>query len=205
MSLLITRPRYDPATHYLYYWATKIIETAQRQQLIIFDLEKEKASRKTLESYLNKQQPEIVVFNGHGSSTAMIGQDNEVLISANDNEGVLNGKKIFMRACDAGKILGPKIKEAGARGFIGYKEPFVFLHDNNKFNRPLEDELARPYLEASNHIAINLIKGCSIREAHDAGLKRHREEINGMLTSNREATHMLPFLYWNMINQICID
>jgi hypothetical protein len=64
-NVLITRPKYESATHYLYYWSSVIVNEAKKKGKV-YDLEKEKATKQKLESYLKKMKPEIVIINGHG-------------------------------------------------------------------------------------------------------------------------------------------
>lgn len=49
-SLLITRPRYEPVTHYLYYWTINIVAEAHKKGKV-FDLEKEKVNKKNSELF----------------------------------------------------------------------------------------------------------------------------------------------------------
>lgn len=201
--LLITRPYYDRATHYLFYWSEEIIKKAERVRLAVFDLQKKRAVRKTIESFLKKQNPRVVIFNGHGSDEAMTGQDDEVVISFNNAE-ILANKNIYMRACNAGKSLGPVIMKKGAKGFIGYREPFIFPYDIDKVRRPLEDELARPCLECSNQVAFALVSDASVEEAHNLSLDRYREKINELAVSNKPP-YLIGPLVWNMHHQVCYD
>ena len=201
MSLLITRPRYDIPTHYLFHWSAGIIEEAKSARLQVFDLERGKANKRNVESYFKKQQPKLAVFNGHGNDTSITGQDGEVLVSANDNVELLRGSIIFVRACNAGTTLGPAAIKIGAKGFVGYRENFVLLSDNEKVGKPLDDEIASPFLECSNQVALSLIKGHSAKEAHMSSIKVYKRKIDEMLISTFANTHVLPFLYWNMMNQ----
>lgn len=73
ISILITRPRYEITTHYLYYWSALIIKLAKDSGNKIFDLEKNKATRKNVESYLSKRTPEVAIFNGHGNQCSITG------------------------------------------------------------------------------------------------------------------------------------
>ena len=205
MSLLITRPHYDKLTHYFFYWAQLLIEEAKRKYLQVFDLSKEKAVKKLVESYLKKHSPQLIIFNGHGNNFCISGQDNEELISADDNEYLLKGKSIYMRACSAGKTLGPKTVEAGATGFIGYKNPFIFWTNEESLHKPLDDEFAKPFLECSNQVGISLIKGHSVREAHNNSIKLYLKKITEMLTSESYNTFILPQLMWDMKNQVCYE
>ena len=203
MSILITRPYYDKVTHYFFHWTKEIIVEAKRKGLKIFDLSKKKAIRKNVESYLKKQIPRIVIFNGHGNSFCITGHNNEELITTNYNEYLLSGKEVYIRACSAGEILGPKVMQSGATGFIGYKKPFRFWSDRDRLHTPLDDELAKPFLECSNQVGLSLVKGNSIKEAHNKSIKLYRKKIEKMLTSEAQNTFMLPDLIANMRNQVC--
>ncbi len=202
MLLLLTRPRYDPPTHYLFYWAGLLIDEAKRKGVRVIDLDKDKARKNKLHSYLSKQPIDIVILNGHGNQEAVAGQ-NEIILSTGNGTEFLKDKSIFVRACDAGAILGKEIMKMGARGFIGYIQPFMFLRDKDFFNKPLEDELAGPVLECSNQVGISLIKGKSVAEAHKDSLDKYAETIDEYSSSEATNSFLLPILLWNMTSQVC--
>lgn len=203
-SILITRPRYETPTHYLYYWSALIVEAAKKAGNKIFDLERNKAVRKKVESYLAKRSPEIAIFNGHGNEYVVAGQDGEDLIVAGQNAQLLKGCIVYMRACSAGKVLGPEIMKLGAKAFIGYREPFRF-YSNEKmyFKKPLEDDYARPFFEASNQVGLSLVKGKSAQDADADSRKAYNNIISGLLTSNSPNSFVIPDLLWNMHHQVC--
>jgi len=202
ISVLITRPRYDKATHYLYYWSEPLKKEAESKGYDVYDISKKKASRKNVISFLNKHNPTVVIFNGHGSRDSVCGHDNEELIKARQDSYLLKGKNIFIRACDCGKDLGPDAIQSGATGFVGYKEPFIFFWDKEKFYHPLDDKVAAPFLESSNQVAISLIKGHPADYAHKASIKVYRKRLEEMLTSVSNSDKAWA-LVWNMRNQVC--
>jgi len=205
-SILITRPRYETATHYLYYWSALIVKAADNGRNKVFDLEKDKATRKTIESYLAKQTPQVVIFNGHGNEYSITGQDGENLIVAGQNANLLKDCVVYMRACSAGKILGVEIMKFGAKSFIGYKEPFRFYSNETiYFNKPLEDDYARPFFEASNQVGLSLVKGRTAKDANEDSKKVYRDTISRLLTSNAPNSFVIPDLFWNMSHQVCYD
>ena len=205
MSILITRPLHDAVTHYLYHWSESLVEKAKSKKLSVIDLQKEKASRKLVESYLEKQHPDTVIFNGHGDDVCVTGQDEEVLIEAGKNSYLLKDKVVYMRACDSGKVLGPKSVEEGAEAFIGYKELFRFWTDGESIHKPLKDEYAKPFFETSNQVALSLIKGKSAKESHDDSLKVYTKVISDLLTSKSSNSFVVADLIWNMYNQVCLE
>lgn len=202
MLLLLTRPRHDLPTHYLFYWAGLLIVEAKKRGVKIIDLNKGKARKDKLHSYLSKQPVDIVILNGHGSPEAVAGQD-EIILSAKSGADLLKDKIMFVRACDAGTILGKKVMEMGARGFIGYIQPFMFLIDKDYVKKPLEDELARPVLECSNQVGFSLIKGRSATEAQKDSLNKYAETIDKYSSSEATNSFLLPVLLWDMTNQVC--
>lgn len=202
MLLLLTRPRYDTPTHYLFYWAGLLIDEAKSRAVEVIDLDKNKAKQKKLHSYLAKQPIDVVILNGHGNQEAVAGQD-EIILSVGNGTDLLKDKTIFVRACDAGTILGKEIMSKGARGFVGYIQPFMFPIDKESFNKPLEDQLAAPVLRCSNQVGLSLIKGKSAEEANKDSLDKYTETIDQYSSSQAINSFLLPILLWNMKNQVC--
>lgn len=200
--ILITRPLYDKTTHYFFYWSEKLVEEANHWSGV-YDIVKERVNRKTIEGFLKKRNPDIAIFNGHGNASSMTGHENEVIISVN-NADLLIDKKVYMRACEAGRILGPKIMDAGAKGFIGYVESFMFPYDKDMVSKPLEDEIAKPCLEASNVAGLGLIRGMSVKDAHEASIRMFQEKIEELSTS-KTPPYKIWFLQWNMTNQVYLE
>jgi hypothetical protein len=180
-----------------------ILEQAHSKHWDVIDLEKEKAKRKQVVSYLEKQKPELVIFNGHGADEEIYGHDGEMLICSKDDRKLYEKKVMFVRACSAGKVLGPLVVKNGAKAFIGYGEMFIFLTDPEKLAKPLEDEYAKPFLKASNEVALALLKGNNPQEAHEQGRRAHIKEIDSLLNSDSHKTYLIPFLQWNLVNQVC--
>ena len=205
MLLLLTRPRYDTPTHYLFYWAGLLIDEAKKKGVKVIDLDKNKAKQKKLHSYLAKQPVDIVILNGHGNERCVVGQDDEELISAGKNSDLLKNSRVYIRACSAGKILGKEIVKNGAKSFIGYNEPFVFYHKEEFTTTPLKDDYAKPFFETSNQVGISLIKGKTAKEANEDNKKVYNKVISNLLTSKSANSFLIPDLLGNMSNQICLE
>ena len=189
-------------THYLFYWAGLLIDEAKKKGVKIIDLDKDKAKQKKLHSYLAKQPIDVVILNGHGNQEAVAGQD-EIILSIGNGTKLLRGKTIFVRACDAGVILGKEIMTMGAKGFIGYIQPFMFPIHKDYVSKPLEDELARPALECSNQVGLSLINGRTAAEAQKDSLDKYVETIDQFSSSTATNSFLLPILFWNMTSQVC--
>lgn len=203
LSVLITRPRYEIATHYIFHWSSILVDEAKKKAKLYL-LDKEKANKNLVESYLRKHNPDIVIFNGHGNEYCVAGHDNEELISSGKNTSLLKNSDVYIRACSAGKVLGREIKQLGARSFIGYEEPFVFYKKDECFYEPLKDDYAQPFFETSNQVAISLIKGRTAQEAHGDSIKLYNKTISNLLTSKSGNSFLIPDLMGNMKNQICL-
>ncbi len=204
MSLLITRPRYEFVTHYFYHWSEEIVKEAKRRIGKVIDLEKDKANRKLVESYLDKQNPEIAIFNGHGNDVCITGHDEEPLIVSGENSGLLKDKVVYMRTCNSGKTLGPQAIKEGCKAFIGYSELFRFWTDKALTTDPLKDDYAKPFFETSNQVPLSLVKGRTAEEAHADSMIEYRKIISNLLISNAENSFVVSDLIWNMHNQVCL-
>lgn len=205
MRLLVTRPGHDPANHYLYHWTISLLDLAKAKGIEVFDLARNKSSRVRVQGYLKKNQATHVFLNGHGGEAVVCGYDNEEILSTSDDLSLLlGGKVLFVRACDAGKMLGTSAVKKGAEAFIGYKSEFRFWYRKEYVQKPLEDPFARPFMECSNQVGVSLLKGHSPKVAHDNSLRSYRREIVKALTSEGD-TALVPALIHNMKSQICID
>ncbi len=205
MLLLITRPRYEKTTHYLHCWGGELVNEAGRRNVDVIDLEKEKATREKVESYLKKKDPEIVILNGHGNDVSVAGDADKTIAEVGKNTYLFKNKKVYIRACRAGKKLGPDIVNSGATGFIGYTQDFIFPYDKDSIQRPLYDEYAKPNLECSNQVGVSLIKGRSIKDANEDSIKMFRQKLDEQLTSKSKNSLVATCLFWNMTNQIVIE
>ncbi len=204
--ILVTRPNSDRTTRYLSEWAKKAIELASKKGDIILDLYKNKANRKQFESMIRRNTPSFIFINGHGNEVCVTGQNEEVLVEADHNENILSKSVIYAVSCSSGKTLGKNSVKAGAYSYIGYEDKFIFLFDEKKRTRPLEDKVAGPFLESSNQVAVSLIKGHTAGEAFASSQKCFMRKIQKLLSSGvsvRESS-ALRYLLWNKQFQVCI-
>lgn len=204
--ILLTRPFYENPTNYLYHWTIPIIELARRKQLRVIDLARDKANRAELEGRLKKVRPKLVMFNGHGTSKAILGQDGRILVEKGKSELLLAGKIVYARACQTARGLGKSCVKHKTDAFIGYKEDFIFILDEAKTTQPLKDKTAAFFFEASNLVVESLIKGNSAQQAHDksraAFLKRIRQLL--LQEADPENTALVRYLIWDRQQQVCL-
>lgn len=205
MLFLVTRPRYDLVTHYFYHWTALLLVEADRKRIQYIDLEKGKVEKTRVQSYIRKRSPNVVIFNGHGSDDAIAGDDDKGIASVADDLGIFSNKTVYIRSCSSGKSLGPEMVKKGAYGFVGYQESFVFVSQPEFFKDPVSDDIAAICLAPSNKIAEALIGGATAKEAHDEGVRASKEKLANLQTSSSYDSQFAPFLFWNMVNQVCYE
>lgn len=202
-TLLITRPNHDIGTNYLFYWSRYVIVSPMGFKIL--DLKGTKANKKNLISYIKKHQPSIVFFNGHGSENTISGHNNETLIETNKNDDILAGAIVYARCCDAAKSLGLNCIRKGTVAFIGYKRKYILGYSPSCISRPLQDPVAKLFLEPSNLIPISLLKGNTVKMAYKksqrAMLKNTQFMAISALDAQRDAA---PYLWANRKCQILI-
>lgn len=205
-KLLITRPKHDDTTHYLSYWSKKPIENAKSKGIKVIDLPQKRANRNEVEGMLSKQNPGLVIFNGHGDNNVIGGENQEPLIIAGKNEKLLKGRITYAISCKSAKELGPKSIEAGAKSYIGYDDDFIFFYEPTKISRPLTDDTAKIFIEPSNELIVSLIKGNSTEESCKRSKELFKKNISKLLTSeaSEEDASMARYLWWDMKHQVCL-
>lgn len=198
--VLITRPNDDQTLNFLCYWTEQIINEVLKRNFNLLDLKGNKATRKNLESYIAKNFPSLILFNGHGTKSSILGYDNESLVEYGKNENLLLGKIVYARSCESASELGAKCK---AKAFIGYVWKFTFMYYENNISHPLNDKLAKKFLEPSNLVATLLLKGKSAGEAHNRSrnlmLKYYFEMVSSKGTF--EERSVASFLWGNINGQ----
>ncbi len=201
-SIVITRPNHENTVAYLHSWASGIIELARNKDFDIVDLEGEKANRKSFDSVIKNKNCQIVLFNGHGSPDTIFGQNNEIIVQTDVNDGLLKGRIVYSLSCDSAAVLGHSSVDKGSKAFIGYNKPFCFIKDKNSSTIPLHDKFAKPFMESSNKISADLIRGKTAMEAFDKSQAEFERWIEYYLTSTEPgAPDILRWLIWDKLAQ----
>lgn len=170
----------------------------------VIDLAKDRANKKEFESVLDKKDPTMVFFNGHGDESQVSGQNNEALVDTQDSSR-LSGKVVYALACKSGRLLGPTSVEHGAAAYIGYNEDFIFMTEPDKRTHPLDDKTAALFSGPSNQVVVSLLKGQTAQEAHTHSRKAFFRSIRKLMTSKTSLadSSALRFLYWDATVQVC--
>ncbi|MCX5696001.1 MAG: hypothetical protein NTW18_05050 [Candidatus Omnitrophica bacterium] len=203
--LLITRPEHDEATHYLSKWSEQIIDIAQKKNVKVIDLHREKANRNRVIGILEKTGAKLVILNGHGSDISVHGHDNEVILKEDDNKAI-KGKIIYARSCNSAKKLGQNCITQGALAYLGYKEEFIVASNSTNIRRPLEDKTAELFLEPSNHIPIALLKGHTTGDANNRSKDLFKKNIGNLVIEGPSSYNYfaIRYLLWDMSHQVCL-
>ena len=202
--LLVTRPQYggDGGIYYLFHWSTIYIEFAKAKGTDVLKLDGKRANRKNLTSIIKKTKPHLICFNGHGSYDSITGQDGENLVRMNDNEKILKGTIVNILACSSGKLLGPSCIKNGTEAVIAYKEEFWLFYDTEGTSRPLDDKIAKLFLEPANGVINYLLKGHSMEKSYNKSQQLYKENIQKVLATDSSVGYLAKFLVWDMVNQV---
>lgn len=200
-GFLITTPETDDTMFYCSAWSREIIGDAEKRGIKTKVLEKEKANRKNLEGYIEKQNPRFVVLNGHGTPNLIMGHGDEPMLELGKNEGIMRERIVFARSCYSLEELGKACVQKGATAFAGYRLPFVFIADPNRSAHPLKDKLAEPCFETSNLVPMSIIKGAPVSEAIQKANSKADQLISYWETREDliEAPYVASCLYWNKL------
>jgi hypothetical protein len=202
-SLLVTRPNHDHPTNYLYSWSTYVIKEAEKKRFDVYDLDGKRANKKNFDSYLNLQKPKIIFLNGHGDKNSITGYEDEILLQVGDKQ-ILDENIVYARSCDSAINLGKELINKGAKAFIGYNRKFNVGYTPSKIFKPLEDDLAKLFLEPSNLIVTTIIKGNDVETAHkrskEAMVKNFRKMLS--MTATYEERFAASWLWGNIKSQV---
>lgn len=179
---------------------------AEKKNIQVLDLKRDRANLKELKSRILKMKPSLIILNGHGDERSVMGYDNKILIKVELNEGLLKNKIVYAVSCRSAKKLGPKSIQAGASVYIGYTGDFIFCHDVHKVTHPLDDIIAKLFLEPSNQVSVSLIKGNMAEGAYKRSQGFFLRNIQKLLSSqgSMESNQYAKYLWWDMKHQVCL-
>ncbi len=196
--MLVTRPRYDDATYYLFCYAELVIKEAEERGIAVLDLKRPRLTRQNFTNMMmNDKPPLFVFFNAHGNEKAIYGdkvktgEDEEILVEEGRNHHLLNSKMVYARACWSAASLGWACRNGC---FIGYKMPFGFWMNEKWSTNPLNDNAAKLFLEPSNLIASSLLKGSTAEEAVDKSRNLSKKNILKLLKEKEEPGAMASIM-----------
>jgi len=203
-SALIIRPNYCVVTRYGSAYMTQILDSANSKSLPTIDLHGTEATASNFFSNLETQDPILVSILGHGSYNLIACQDGETLLVGGSNDYVLDGRVVYDLSCQSGRDLGASAVANGAISFLGYTEDFwVCLsegeHSDGGMLNPLQDEVARGFLESHNVAPISYINGSTIENSYYNSQDRFTYWLNVWESID---SGVASLLMWNRDHQI---
>jgi hypothetical protein len=202
--LLVSNSHHDRPTEYLTSWFEKIVEVAKNQPDVkIVELRKEQANKQEVVDMIEKENPQLVIFNGHGGYDSIGGFNREILIKCDDNEKVLSGKIVHALACRCAKVLGNKCITLGTHCFIGYKEDFHLWTNNDSSDNKLSDKTAGLFLDPAYEAIIAIVEGNKTGEAFLRSQNMYRSKLSEAIANGQSET-ILASIFHNMQHQVCL-
>lgn len=180
--MIIIRTNHDLQTSYLYKWTEYIIKKAEQRGFKVIRIEGEKINQKDIGKIIKKIKPAFILFNGHGSSTALFDNKKNEFITI-ESAYLFKNTVTFTRACDCLNLLGFEAVNKGCRAFIGYRKKFWIARSHPRESQPLKDTIAQPILECSNAVIEELLKGKTVAEAIDISHQKAVDYILDLIQS----------------------
>jgi len=135
------------------------------------------ASKESFREAVGTADPSFIVGVGHGLPYEFTGDDKQVIMRVGDDVSYLKGRVVYLLSCYTGQELGRYLVERGARSFIGYTHPFMFVVKGS--SDPLSDAYGKYFFEPVNALLDTLLTGGSVGEA----INRSRLVYNSLIDS----------------------
>jgi hypothetical protein len=206
--IIATNPAHDEITQYLEAFLDDIfVNIRNNGEIKFFELKNEQANKEELTSLIERENPRLVLFNGHGSHDSICGFDDCVLIRTDDNELLLKDKIIHSLSCDSGLTLGSKCVSVGTKAFLGFRHKFKMYHlkRENKGDRK-NDDMAKLFLDPITYTISSLISGKTAVESVELAKNKYRENLNLLISSDNEklSTEVAGAVYHDLIHYVCL-
>lgn len=205
-QFLITRPRHDKETSYLYSFSKAIIQIAREDQTIrVRELADSKANRTEVEKALSTSDLTLAFLNGHGDEEAVYGHKDKPILDK-ENVQLTEKKIVYALACSSLIQLGKLSIQHGAQAYVGYRDEFMWVGDPSTSAVPDKDKNAAPFRKVCYVLIHSLVAGVSVGKSIEKTRVEYRKLIKNYGTSEDE-----PFgdiaaigfaLSWNLT---CLD
>ena len=206
--LLVINASHDPPTEYLHSWCEKILEFARdKEDIVYLELSGHNATKEKFEKNIAEKEPQLIIFNSHGTEDAIQGYPSEVLIKCDQNEGILKERIVHAMSCEAGRKLGPQCVKFGTRAYIGYSQKFKLACEKRETKeKQLNDQYAGFVLEPAFEAVLALVQGNTAEEAFRRSQRKAAETLRLLLTktSTPNLESAASQLYHNFTNQVCL-
>lgn len=201
-SLLVTRPKHDIPTSYLYDFSNAIVKTIKEMDgMHLTTLDGDFVKRINFERSLTKESHGLIFLNGHGDKKSVFGYKNEIIF---DEKNVFLAKEkiVYALACDSLESLGKIAIKNGTKAYIGYKARFMLVVDPTRTTSPNKDNNALPFRKACDVLINSLISGLPAANAIQLTKKEYMSSIQSLGTSKDDPYGDIPLirfaLAWNL-------
>jgi len=196
-GIILTLPKYDLVTQYLSAFSGQIEMAAEGKSIFLKRLNEKEVNRKEFEKVVKKLDCKMIVLNGHGNEDNIAGDNDEIIVSKEENPEILRDRITYARSCEAASGLGEKFAKDQKTCFIGYDLPFEFYFDDEWVTNPIKDNTARLFLESSNLVPLSLIKGNNSSESHERAKKQMLKNIKKVLRNQTKESFAVAESLWN--------
>jgi hypothetical protein len=129
---------------------------------------------------IDAYNPGLVMFNGHGNPTTIVGHGGALISSLHTTKERFIGRVIHAVVCSAAHQLGEELVDLGAKAFVGYKDKFYFWQHGDDTSDPG----AKLFLEPALHVSRRLCEGGTVGDAFIASQKMYVENLKKELSTN---------------------
>lgn len=195
-AILLARPDFDPATLYGAYWIGVVGSKARQLGWQVTDLYKKEASSSNFRGGIEQQDPIFVHGVGHGNETMYSVEDEEITLTACQDDQIMKDRIVYLLSCRTAVELGPSMVSKGCFAYLGYRVDFTWIimppYD------PPTDMYGLSFMAATNAIAISILEGKTALTAYKKGVEIFNKEIDKWSKSEDvEASEMVHWLTWD--------
>jgi hypothetical protein len=169
----------EPYQHLLNYGScllSKIVELNKQPNHIIAELKGENAYPTTINTTIKLLNPAYCVIIGHGQDTLLTVECKTPYLTLESPElELFQNRIVTLLSCLTARELGPKLIEAGALAYNGYREEFWYWIGS----APCSDRASTsPFTPDFEGFTASLMRGETTGEARLNQLRRYEEEID---------------------------
>jgi|SRR3989338_1981434 len=205
-QFLITRPRHDRETPYLYSFSKAIVQIAREDKNVrLTELYDSKANRTEVEDSLLSKDSTLAFFNGHGDEETVYGYNDKPVLDK-ENVRLTDKKIVYALACGSLVRLGGLSIQSGAQAYIGYRDEFMWVGDPSTSAVPDRDKNAAPFRKVCHVLIHSLFVGAPVGKAIEKAKEEYKKQIRTYGTSEDDpfgdAAAIGFALSWNLT---CLD
>lgn len=200
--IVLTDPGHDKPTQSLSYWVAQVVAHIESMKnLGAVHLKGTEASAAGFANSVQKYNPRLILFSGHGSHDSVCGHNNETLVKSNHaSTDLLRARIVHALACKAGQALGKDLIALGTIAFVGYKENFRFMHISDKG----DDDIASLFLEPAYEVAKSLSSGMTAERAHRRAQKMYARNIRTVLAAGQGDPNVVANLLHDLKHHVIL-